>query len=1469
MSYVPSATGSRSLTYDSQLIEDFLHTDDILVDGSGTVPLAVFKNLQGKDETLVVSKNAQGSDEVYHVYREPLSDSGWNFYGLGACPLGVAVADADKCWVLGTDQQVWQNQAGRWSQRIPLLPGGAVPMPSNFTERPDYAPISIGNDGTLWIIDSNGKLYEYSTTLNSGEGGWQPVACPFPLATAPVGNAITMWAISGTFDTGFQVVQFSQGAWQSMPSPGYEPQQLCVGMDNSVWALGMQGHLYQFTDQQWQAVAGAPILYMIAVVDASNLWGIIKTGASSIVQYDGTTWQPAVGAPSINVFDNCFIPLISAGSDGTIWCVDASGFPWKCMSQRGPTWQRQMMPTGMSGITATDGVTEVAVGVDRNGPQAFYIQGGELYLANSTPGGSFTGRGKLSTGPRCTVGITHQQDTGETIVYCVSAVSDQGNLVLFMETANYNETIINAYGTLAGATLQLSAMTADAWFTAAVMDGQLYVQWGNATNPLANGPMPGMMIAVTETPNGGVVPANLKEIIPLPWFQTSVGFYCGVLDSSGNIFAVFNLSYAELSSDDTVGYGSFIPLTGNGALTPSPLAAVNCASALVDTHGFVRIYATDANNQLWVIRQTGLTGDPTNDNPWTWTYWHPLGNNCLCLANGPGTDATRELFTLDGDSFLNHLAQDPVSLNWTSLQIRKPNGTKDDPYYVTQYTTEVTVYDQGNNPEPNVTLVVSVTEPVSVWVSGVQYDLDGATSQTFTTNAMGKLTLSTLALGLHTAQLCFQADGFAAPYLVYPPQNAQDRLQNVTGTTLQNAQSRTQSVPTEVKVPLVAPAQQGNCDAVATVIQSVTQMKTSCKIDPGAPTGVMPNGATPTYQEIRALWKAKVLSVRTVRPVGTAAAVELGSWESFWDDLKDFGEDMWHGIQSGILVVENIVVDVGGITLTVFLKDIGQALIDFVITTIDDVVHAVAASFRWLGAKIEQAIDWLKEFFSWGDILNTKTVLEYYVNQVLSNLTNNLNPNSPNSVLPLVQAQFQNLIDLVSGNSTNPDAFSQARTSFGTTTFNGTVANTPIDPKVGSQGLHPKGVQAVHQAHQVKSNYAKTKSESYINQGGKVVHSGSGSQALDTGGFSALLDLIEKQFDYTNSQSPFSSKCQTLQSNLAGMQNAHGLFDTAINDFLDLLKDFVLFVIELLDEIVLALLELGGQSIATFQEILDYELHIPVLSWLYEKITNHPLTLLDLSCLVFAIPATLVYKLIWGGAPFTTVQVQTMTGTPLAWPQIQGTNVGVSLVPRFGPGFDESDKVAIVLGIVALIDSLGYGLVDLGTDIDTLGGGEVDISKWLSGISILLSIVSLAISTPCNLFHIPGSEWTKADILCVTLWGLGILSMLTNCVWCGIGKKLEAKYDPMVGPIIVAILGALQLGVGIAAAVEYSKDENDYNAFCSAGAIITPIPSIAKLLLIPKSPELMLILGPLDLICDFGSGLCDFGSGIGAGNEVE
>jgi len=1454
----PTATQTRTLTFDSQLIEDFLQTEEILVNPGVTTPMAVFKNPRGDSEALVIAKNYRGNNELYHVYREPLSDSGWNVYGVGAYAAGLAVEDSTIAWVLGTDGQFWRNKAGRWKQDVPTVPGGA-PAPVTSFLGAAFAPISVGLDGTVWAINGGGTAY----TFDKKSSAWQQAAGVPPLSQAPVGRPGNLWAIEALYNYSYFPIGYNNGTgWQTVPWPATNPIRISVGADDSVWAVDQGGGLYRYSNGQFNQVSGAPPLTSIAVANAESIWATAPEGVSSqLVHYGGKSWSPVAQVPPSNLetpVDGT--PQLSTAPDGAAWFVDLHGVAWKYTSAASG-WQRQMAPTGMSGHTAGGDVTEVAAGNDSSGPKMLFLQSGSAGLASLTSGGTWLVSGQQGSG--CTAaGATNQADAlllywadGEGTLQVATYESGKLTQNSFPTYKEYKST----KGVLAGAKqIQINAASSEQWLVLAVLGDGLYAQMGSSSDPFRynSSNTPGLLYPVVPA-SGPAIP--IKSLVGLPWVtQPWNGFYCCVLDENSNIQLVTSIvSSTSPTAFEFISY--YNPLTGPKSLISSPVAAVKSTGGVIDLGGNGRIYATDSNGTLWVIRQN--PNGATTIGCWNWTNWHPLANNVLHLASGPGAHNTHELFTIGSDTFLNRLSQNTTTLNWNSAQLHKPKGSVTDPVYVSLYETDITVYNQDAVPEPNVNVKVTVTEPVSVWVTGKQYNLEPGQPTVLVTDSFGKISFSTPALSLHTAQLTFDADGFDQPYAAYPPQHAQDKLKNVQGTTLGTAQARKQSIPKPVYAPLASSSGQKNTGNAATAMRDAFQIQTTNKIQPGLPTGASPDGVPLTYEQVRALWEAKsngfeIVSVTTGAP---------GSWDSFWDDIAHFFEDVWYGIASGVLAVESVVVtdiEKGAIEVGVTLASVGSAILKFIVKTIDDVAHFIVAAFKWIGAAIVDAIDWLKEFFDWNDIINTKDVSRHFINGLLKNLQNNLDPNSPASAQVLVRAQFQKLVDLFSGSSaTQSDIFTMAQTAFGNQSFNDVVSKIPVNPKVGPSVLHPDGVKKTNAANQVKGDYGRRKTDTYSKQGGKLTPSlGSGAPA-GSSPYDALVNALTKAGENKNVQNGM----ENLKNNVGSLRQHKDFFNTALNDFLALVKDIVTALLDLAEDLIVALLDAAGAAVATFLDIFDYQLDIPILSWIYSELTGSPLTLLDLMCLILAIPSTLIYKLIWGGKnltpPFNDQQTQQLTTGVFLWPQVHNGQVGTLPLPA-APGDLPGNGIAC--SFLAFLYSFGVAGLDVGTDIGAVAGsGEPGDATFASVFAIVVSVLVMAFTIPFSVLLKSRDQWTTSDILYLSTWAAGLAGILLNVITVILSQvHALAKYIPRRGPIAVTIVGALQLIFGIGAGVCFILLNQGYNAAYTVGSIITPIPSTFKSLILIENPVPIGIEIFLDLVCDIGSGSCTLAEAI-------
>jgi len=88
----------------------------------------------------------------------------------------------------------------------------------------------------------------------------------------------------------------------------------------------------------------------------------------------------------------------------------------------------------------------------------------------------------------------------------------------------------------------------------------------------------------------------------------------------------------------------------------------------------------------------------------------------------------------------------------------------------------------------------------------------------------------------------------------------------------------------------------------------------------------------------------------------------------------------------------------------------------------------------------------------------------------------------------------------------------------------------------------------------------------------------------------------------------------------------------------DIIKKFVAIVADTVlksaENVLVTLLDVFAQLLEGIIDILTAKLDIPILSWLYKELTQEDLSFLDVTCLIAAIPVTLIYKVAAGKAPF-------------------------------------------------------------------------------------------------------------------------------------------------------------------------------------------------------------------------------------------
>jgi hypothetical protein len=1421
--------GGLLLDADSRLIEDFLHTSEVFVDATKPAPLTVFTNADGETEALVLS----GDGEIHHVAREPAGDSGWNVYGLGATFASIS-AGSDALWAVGAhDGGLWRLRGGRWTRTT--LPDGATAR-----------AVSAGTDGVVRVL-VYGRYDERQVYASTDAVNWHVSPAPTNISRAPQGAAGNLWVADDYggihADTGSGWVNVSPPAGCPMAS------QVSVAPDGSVWLICRSGDVYLREGTSWRpqphagaehaaaaAAAGTWGFNDFVAVSATEAWMVGAVFESSrkftpgLRRLSGGTWQdvphpPLPGSVSPGEIQELYL---SASPEGVIWLASPIGLRQYVPSSG--TSSTPLRPSGMAGFTAGGNVTEVVAGRDPGGGQhALWIEGASLYHS-AYADGAWRAPTKLLDG--CSnLDATNQYDSKALIGYATSA---DGQLVVATQSGGtWSARQVDAKGGLKGVRVQVTAKDDGHWFVAAVVGGELQVQWGSAGAPLGTGDFGGYMFPVQEWTNGNTttnVPGGMREVVSLPWDPSEHNDYVAVLDTGGQLHMVFNLAFAGVNPYGPSGaYGHYVQFS------QAPLDRVESAAGVIDGDRHARLYATDSQNRLWVIRQTGSTGN--FDNPWTWTAWHPLGDECALLADGPQAVATDDLFILDPDHLLARLYQNPIGGTWALAHVARPVGALEDPVYVPQYATTVTVTDSGGTPQPAAHLAVSCNEPASVWVDGVQHTIRPGAPYSLTTDSRGQLQLATLAVGLHTPQLTFTVAG-AAPCEVYPPAVAHARLAGVDATTLRNAKARTQGHPAKDDSLLPHP-NSNNLDAAVAAIKGTFAVKDASGIDGGT---VAPAPSA-----------ARVAG----RPAGTAPAAG-----NFWSELEHFGEDVFHAARNGLLAVEEVTVVKQALQLTLKLEGIGAQVVNLAIATIHDVTNAFHTAFVWLEAAVERVLDWLKELFDWTDIINTHAVVFHFVDRLLVNAAAALDPTKPKNAQQLLLDHYDDVKRKIDQD------FDKITAAFGKKSFTQQVAGHTGNPAVGSDPLHAEKVQGGYADNRTKCDYAHAKAHAYGQQGGTFL--GASAPAALTAAQNPLVAFLadaDKKLDLSNPDSRFRTDLAKLEQDLRdALADPHRLFETGVADLLLVLQAALDTVLDLGRDVLEALLDAAARAVTALRELLEAPIEVPVLSWLFRKLTGQPLSVLGLFCLLLAVPATLLYKLIFGGkdarAPFTPEDVAAILKADFAWP-IPGTAApGAPAAP--GVEFPFAFHLFVLnMAVVAITDIAadGYATAEI-APFDPNAGVWDPAATLISVLNVVGGAAAQAFATPVDTFQKSSAEWSGTESAVVMQWAALFAPWLLNVVFLsGTKKKAIAEFADTVGPALLTLCGMFALAVGLVETLEgYDSDDPEARLHQAIG-IIGPFPVAVKVLLMPKNSIATGVLIVIDGLCDIATGALTLAAG--------
>jgi hypothetical protein len=827
-----------------------------------------------------------------------------------------------------------------------------------------------------------------------------------------------------------------------------------------------------------------------------------------------------------------------------------------------------------------------------------------------------------------------------------------------------------------------------------------------------------------------------------------------------------------------------------------------------DDSGNVQAFAVSGDNQIyhWEPEAASQTG-----------YSYPPASIAtgVALVGAAADDAGAiDLFAVGtAQSTLTHLFQEEVSTNWVSEPIEVPTSGEVEQYI--SYTSDVGIYDAAG--------AVMINQPVNLWtaeeslvtINGATYFTGPNTPARTSTNGAG-----TLSIAQEVGSLAVPAVQLNVPSLMQPGQSiaieqyagVQSTLAAVTGPDLMNAHDASGNylIPDPYRTP-------GTTASMATAFNNCMALAGTAPADAvrlatrrGARPGVWWRSAGGAADLRRVATPRTQLSWRLAFSGGAVTYQALSAGEAqallaqkrasilaaggFFDWLDDVGDFLEGVVDAVIDIVDTVVTTVGNAinAAFTFIVDGVTYLFETVITVVEQAFDVVEAFFAQVGVVFEKIFEWLGFLFDWDDMLRTHQAIAYTVNQFFSFLQGGAAG---------IQAILDNGIDNLQGQIA--------------TLFQNAIANIAGTASVG--GYEKSNQQPSPALDSAVSNNVLY--NGVIDNASGATSAFSAALLADDSPITQFITQVEQFVDANESSTAFTNAVTYFQ-NLGGSPDQ--IFGQLLAGLFEIVEGILQAILSGVQAVVDALLGIVQTLIGSLQALLNASWDIPFVSQFYSWITNGAtLTTIDLIALVAAIPATLLYKILYDAAPFPdAASVTAFESSFSAQTMLQASGLGAgggqeAALAAATSGGMLSSQMAQLMGVMGAVATFFYGAFS--AILDAIPKGAPSL---LAAATFVCETAAQGCAFPW--FTLSGApDCTTADGTAMTLWIYQCFGILLDLAFLlGEGTIPENWNDAGVG--ITFFYGVGHLVVAIIASVPAEP--------VNIAAMILPvIPELAKL----------------------------------------
>jgi len=526
-------------------------------------------------------------------------------------------------------------------------------------------------------------------------------------------------------------------------------------------------------------------------------------------------------------------------------------------------------------------------------------------------------------------------------------------------------------------------------------------------------------------------------------------------------------------------------------------------------------------------------------------------------------------------------------------------------------------------------------------------------------------------------------------------------------------------------------------------------------------------------------------------------------FQDFWNWLKGLFDKIAQCILS---IAEDILAGIQ------YFVDGVLKVFKAILKVLEDVFPFLGSFFKMLEKVIDDVVAGLSILFNFGEIMWTHRWLAGQVNSRVADVTNAIKT----TITPALDTFF------LKGETAIKGFFDKLRNDLGATPQISNLKGMNATPHTMFT-FGPRGGTASSHATQCSFGNQKLKSgaPSATDKATRVAAAASDA-APSTPLADPVADFFTTFVNRLSNDPVLSASFNQLKSdgsNLFSAGSAKQFFTTLLDTLLDILETLIIGALAVTNAFVDGLLAVIDDAITTVMSVLNTEIQIPFITWLYEKLFGEPLTFLNLATLVAAIPLTIICRVVEGQYPSALFP-------PVSIMQAGGIAAAPALIQRY-------------LGIFNGMLAFGYGTVNAVADAE---GDEA--APVLSKISLGLGLLMETFAFPL-IDNDPGDvstdDWAAYGVgMSIALLGIGGVS------YKGSDGNQTTPMDGVVQSVLTMILNIMLLTTTITAFVEDGKTDAGTDVGFAAG-LVSALPGLINPVKLGPQPA-PAIVGVVDFV---------------------